>query len=101
MELSLFATPYSMDFYYCNSWFFPLFEFWGVSYNGFVPAPILTTKLFIPPLRPKVVVRPLLIERLNEGLSLGCNLTLISAPAGFGKSERGKLAGIWKIRESL
>jgi LuxR family maltose regulon positive regulatory protein len=51
-----------------------------------VPAQILTTKLYIPPLRPKVVVRTLLIERLNEGLFLGRNLTLISAPAGFGKS---------------
>lgn len=26
------------------------------------------------------------MERLNEGLSLGCKLTLISAPAGFGKT---------------
>lgn len=51
-----------------------------------MPAQILTTKLYIPPLRPKVVVRTLLIERLNEGLFLGRNLTLISAPAGFGKS---------------
>jgi hypothetical protein len=36
----------------------------------------------------KVVVRTRLIERLNEGLSAGRTpgLTLISAPAGFGKS---------------
>ena len=66
--------------------FLPLHQLWGLSYNGFVPAPILTTKLFIPPPRPKIVVRPLLIERLNEGLFLGRKLTLISAPAGFGKS---------------
>jgi LuxR family transcriptional regulator, maltose regulon positive regulatory protein len=46
--------------------------------------PILTTKLYIPPHRPKVVFRPRLIERLNEGR--GCKLTLISAPAGFGKT---------------
>lgn len=45
-------------------------------------APILTTKLYIPPPRPKVVLRPRLIERLNEDR----RLTLISAPAGFGKT---------------
>jgi LuxR family maltose regulon positive regulatory protein len=49
-------------------------------------APILATKLYIPPPRPKVVLRPRLIERLNEGLSAGRKLTLISAPAGFGKT---------------
>ena len=48
--------------------------------------PILATKLYIPPPRPKVVLRPRLIERLNEGLSSGRKLTLISAPAGFGKT---------------
>ena len=47
-------------------------------------APILATKLYIPPLRPKVVPRPRLIERLNEGLHR--KLTLIAAPAGFGKT---------------
>src|SRR5215469_10408343 len=46
--------------------------------------PILATKLSIPPLRPKVVSRSRLIERLNEGLHH--KLTLISAPAGFGKT---------------
>ena len=50
--------------------------------------PILATKLYIPPPRPKVVLRPHLIERLNEGLSSGRTpgVTLISAPAGFGKT---------------
>jgi ATP/maltotriose-dependent transcriptional regulator MalT len=46
--------------------------------------PILATKLYIPPPRTKVVFRPRLIERLNEGLHR--KLTLISAPAGFGKT---------------
>ena len=46
--------------------------------------PILATKLYIPPPRPRVVPRPRLIERLNEGLHR--KLTLISAPAGFGKT---------------
>ena len=40
-------------------------------------APILATKLYIPPPRPKVVLRPRLIERLNEGLSASRKLTLI------------------------
>jgi len=47
-------------------------------------APLLTTKLYIPPVRPVLVPRPRLIERLNEGLQR--KLTLISAPAGFGKT---------------
>src|SRR6266700_3194881 len=49
-----------------------------------MPPPMLTTKLYIPRLRPNVVSRPRLIERLNEGLQR--KLTLISAPAGFGKT---------------
>jgi LuxR family transcriptional regulator, maltose regulon positive regulatory protein len=47
---------------------------------------VLATKLYIPPPRPKIVLRPRLIERLNEGLSSGRKLTLISASAGFGKT---------------
>jgi LuxR family transcriptional regulator, maltose regulon positive regulatory protein len=47
-------------------------------------APILATKLFIPLPRPAAVPRPRLIERLNESLSR--KLTLVSAPAGFGKT---------------
>ncbi len=46
--------------------------------------PLLTTKLYIPLVRPGLVSRPRLIERLNEGLMR--KLTLISAPAGFGKT---------------
>ena len=46
--------------------------------------PILATKLYIPPSRPELVPRPHLIERLNEGLHR--KLTLVSAPAGFGKT---------------
>jgi LuxR family maltose regulon positive regulatory protein len=49
-------------------------------------APLLTTKLYIPPPRPSVVPRPRLIERLNEGLTASRKLTLISASAGFGKT---------------
>ena len=48
--------------------------------------PVLATKLYVPPLRPNLVPRPHLIERLNEGLRLGRRLTLVSASAGFGKT---------------
>lgn len=47
-------------------------------------APILTTKLHIPHVSPNLVPRPRLIDRLNQGLHR--KLTLISAPAGFGKT---------------
>ncbi len=46
--------------------------------------PLLQTKLYIPPIRPDLVSRPRLIEGLN--VSLHCKLTLVSAPAGFGKT---------------
>jgi LuxR family maltose regulon positive regulatory protein len=44
--------------------------------------PLLTTKLYIPPLRQEMVSRPRLIGQLNAGLDR--KLTLISAPTGFG-----------------
>jgi LuxR family maltose regulon positive regulatory protein len=55
-------------------------------------APLLQTKLYVPVIRPdaaaglrtSLVPRPRLIEQLNEGLP--GKLTLISAPAGFGKT---------------
>jgi LuxR family maltose regulon positive regulatory protein len=49
-----------------------------------MPTPILATKLYIPRLRPNVVSRPRLLELLNVGLHR--KLTLIAAPAGFGKT---------------
>ena len=52
--------------------------------------PILATKLYIPPTRTGVVLRPRLTEQLNVGLH--AKLTLISAPAGFGKTT---LVGEW------
>ena len=45
---------------------------------------VLATKLDIPPPRPNAIHRPRLIERLNEGARR--KLTLISAPAGVGKT---------------
>ena len=47
--------------------------------------PLLATKFYIPPNRPELVSRPRLIERLNTGLHR--KLTLLSAPAGFGKTS--------------
>ncbi len=61
-----------------------------MGYNKPMPTPLLATKLYIPSLRPKVVHRPRLIERLNKALhqnqGFSRKLTLISAPAGFGKT---------------
>jgi LuxR family maltose regulon positive regulatory protein len=48
-------------------------------------APLLTTKLYIPPVRPEWVPRPRLLARLNAGLGPG-KLILVSAPPGFGKT---------------
>jgi LuxR family maltose regulon positive regulatory protein len=45
---------------------------------------LLKTKLHIPPGRPDRVPRPRLVEQLDAGL--GYKITLISAPAGFGKT---------------
>ena len=50
-----------------------------------VTAPLLT-KLYVPPPRPNAVTRLRLIDRLNAGLHQGHRLTLLSAPAGFGKT---------------
>ena len=49
-------------------------------------APIIAAKLYIPPPRLKLVPRTCLIEQLSEGLLSSHKLTLISAPAGFGKT---------------
>jgi LuxR family maltose regulon positive regulatory protein len=53
--------------------------------------PILATKLYPPPRR-RIVIRPRLGGRLNEGLAAGRKLTLVSAPAGSGKTT---LVGEW------
>jgi len=48
--------------------------------------PIATTKLHAPRLGPAVVMRRRLLERLDEGLQAGRRLTLVEAPAGYGKT---------------
>ena len=45
---------------------------------------VLRTKLQVPPIRPSLVARPQLWRRLQQGLA--GRLTLVSAPAGFGKT---------------
>ncbi len=47
---------------------------------------MLATKLFAPSLRPQLVARPRLAEQLDATLDAGQRLTLVSAPAGFGKT---------------
>ena len=57
-----------------------------------VGAPLLATKLFPPPPRPRQVPRTQLLQQLADGLAQGRRLTLISAPAGYGKTT---LVGEW------
>lgn len=46
--------------------------------------PLLVTQPYVPPLRRDFVPRARLLERLDGGLH--CRLTLVSSPAGFGKT---------------
>jgi LuxR family maltose regulon positive regulatory protein len=55
--------------------------------------PLLTTKLYFPPERANLVDRPRLNARLADGLKRP--LTLISAPAGYGKTT---LLSGWRAR---
>ena len=48
---------------------------------------ILTTKLYVPPVRSQMVSRPRLIDCLTEGLKR--KLTVISAPAGRWAARTG------------
>ena len=53
---------------------------------------LLATKFFIPSSSHALIARPRLIELLN--MSLECPLTLVSAPAGFGKTT---LLSTWAL----
>ncbi len=55
-------------------------------HDSLLHKPLLTTKLYSPRVRDNLVDRPHLIELLNETLSLCPWFTLISAPAGYGKT---------------
>jgi LuxR family maltose regulon positive regulatory protein len=61
-----------------------------------MPDTLISTKLYIPPPRPDLVPRPRLIERLEVGTR--GKLTLVSAPAGYGKST---LVSEWVARSKV
>jgi LuxR family maltose regulon positive regulatory protein len=48
--------------------------------------PILTTKLYVPPVRANIVQRARLVQQIETGITSNHKLTLVSAPAGFGKT---------------
>ena len=58
--------------------------------------PLLEAKLHVPPVRSDRVLRPHLVQRLNEGLQ--GKLVLVSAPAGFGKTT---LLSSWAGQSAL
>jgi len=47
---------------------------------------VLSTKLYIPPIHASLVRRPRLVQALENGYQTGRRVTLVSAPAGFGKT---------------
>ena len=57
-----------------------------------IAPPLLTAKFHRPTAPHHLIARPALIARLNDGLAAGRPLTLISAPAGYGKTT---LAAAW------
>ena len=57
------------------------------------PTPLLATKLFVPPVRGDAVARTRLVDRIESGLRQ--SLTLVAAPAGFGKST---VVATWAAR---
>lgn len=50
-----------------------------------MPHPVINTKLFAPALRPESILRPRMSEIFKDGLHR--RMTLVCAPAGFGKSS--------------
>ena len=63
-----------------------------------MPDNLLATKVHVPPLHGNLVSRTDLVTRLNDGIARGCRLTLISAPAGYGKST---LLSEWQAQSNL
>ena len=61
-----------------------------------VRSPLLSTKLFLPRLRPGLVARPQLVQMLAAAAT--APLTLVSAPAGFGKTT---LVAAWVQQQPL
>ena len=72
----------------------------GISKGGIDTPPILTTKLYRPPASPDLEPRTRLLERLDRNRQRP--LTLITAPAGYGKTvlvsqwvESGNVSSAW------
>ncbi|NLC14543.1 MAG: AAA family ATPase [Chloroflexi bacterium] len=59
---------------------------------------LLATKVHVPPLHGNLVNRAKLVERLNDGIAHGCRLTLVTAPAGYGKTT---LLSEWQAQAEL
>jgi len=47
---------------------------------------LLSTKFNLPPFSGQLIARPRLMKKMDEGLRQDCLLTLVSAPAGYGKT---------------
>jgi LuxR family maltose regulon positive regulatory protein len=87
VELREKSSKYAQGFnslLLCHSAIILLCPHWSRAYNNRVTNTVLQTKLYIPRTRPSLVHRPRLIEKLNQGLA--GKLTLVSAPAGSGKT---------------
>jgi LuxR family maltose regulon positive regulatory protein len=88
-------TPYNVNTNYSEQ---------SIRYNsrmgnsGSAQPALRASKLFLPLSPSSQVTRPHLIQRLNDGLSSARPLTLISAPAGYGKSA---LAAEWVKQTKL
>lgn len=63
-----------------------------------MPDHLLATKVHVPPLHGNLVNRANLVARLNDGIARGRRLTLISAPAGYGKTT---LLSEWQAQAEL
>lgn len=50
-------------------------------------SPLLTTKLYIPPILTQIVPKTELVDRLEAGIRIGRRITLITASAGYGKTS--------------
>lgn len=59
---------------------------------------LLAAKVHAPPLHGNLVNRSKLVTHLNGGLERGCRLTLITAPAGYGKTT---LLSEWQAQAGL
>jgi LuxR family transcriptional regulator, maltose regulon positive regulatory protein len=68
----------------------------GATGGPLVRDPLLSTKLYVPSVKPGLVTRRRLTARLNQGAK--GRLTLISALAGFGKTT---LLGDWRLQNDL